>query len=166
MVKPIRGKVARVLNKHEIAINVGTAHGVAVGMYFDVIDANELDIKDPDTGEVLGSIERGKIRVKITYVQEKLSVAAAHPYLSPAQIASSGYRSSSPPLVHSLPPLCLLKLRDRAKKNLAMRRLGMPSFKSLKITRQRRAMKTRNKEDKENYATTHRTRTTRNPPLS
>ena len=96
MVKPIRGKVARVLNKHEIAINVGTAHGVAVGMYFDVIDANELDIKDPDTGEVLGSIERGKIRVKITYVQEKLSVAAAHPYLSPAQIASSGYRSSRP----------------------------------------------------------------------
>ena len=96
MVKPIHGKVARVLNKHEIAINVGTAHGVAVGMYFDVIDAHELDIRDPDTSKVLGSIERGKIRVKITYVQEKLSVAAAPPYLSPAQMASSGYRSSRP----------------------------------------------------------------------
>ena len=96
MTKPIRGKVARVLNKHEIAINIGAAQGVAVDMYFDVTDANELDIEDPDTGEVLGSIARGKIRVKITHVQEKLSVAAAYPYLSPAQIARSGYRSSRP----------------------------------------------------------------------
>ena len=104
MTKPIRGKVARVLNKHEIAVNVGTAHGVAVGMYFDVIDAHELDIKNPDTGEVLGSIERGKIRVKIIYTQEKLSVAAAHPYLSARQMASSGYRSSRPlgPFAQSL----------------------------------------------------------------
>lgn len=96
MIKPIRGKIARVLNKHEIAINVGTIHGVAVGMYFDVIDAHELDIKDPDTGEVLGSIERGKIRVRIIHTQEKLSVAAAHPFLSARQMASSGYRSSRP----------------------------------------------------------------------
>ena len=104
MVKPICGKVARVLNKHEIAVNVGTAHGVAVGMYFDVIDAHELDIKDPDTGEVLGSIERGKIRVKIIYAQEKLSVAAASPFLSARQLASSGYRSSRPlgPFAQSL----------------------------------------------------------------
>ena len=50
MTKPIRGKVARVLNKHEIAINLGTAKGVTVGMYFDVLDAHYEDIKDPDTG--------------------------------------------------------------------------------------------------------------------
>ena len=36
------------------------------------------DIKDPDTGEVLGSIERPKVRVKITCVQEKLSVASTY----------------------------------------------------------------------------------------
>ena len=94
MVKLIRGKVARVLNKYEIAINVGTAHGVAVDMYFDVIDAHELNIKDPDTGEVLGSIERSKIRVKIIYAQEKLSVAAAPPYLSAKEVASGRYRFS------------------------------------------------------------------------
>ena len=32
---------------------------------------------DPDTKESLGSIERPKIRVKITWVQEKLSLASA-----------------------------------------------------------------------------------------
>jgi hypothetical protein len=75
MNEPIRGKVARILNEREIAINVGTAHGVFIGMCFDVIDAQDEEIKDPDTGEVLGSIERSKVKVEVTHVQEKLSVA-------------------------------------------------------------------------------------------
>ena len=77
MTEPIRGKVARVLNEREIAINIGAAHGVDVGMYFDVMDACE-DIRDPDTDEVLGSIERPRVRVKITYVQDKLAVASTY----------------------------------------------------------------------------------------
>ena len=78
MTKLIRGKVARVLNKREIAINVGTTHDVTVGMYFDVMDALEQDIMDPETDELLGSIERPRVRVKVTHVQEKLSVAATY----------------------------------------------------------------------------------------
>lgn len=77
MTEPIRGKVARVLNGREIAINIGTTHGVTVGMYFDVIDANHQNITDPDTGEVLGYIDRPKVRVKVTHAQEKLTVATA-----------------------------------------------------------------------------------------
>ena len=78
MTQPIRGKVAQVLNNREIAINLGTAKGITIGMYFDVVDVNGQNIKDPDTGEVLGSIERSKVRVKITRVQEKLSVATTY----------------------------------------------------------------------------------------
>ena len=78
MTQPIRGKVARVLNKREIAINIGSDHGVTVDMYFDVMSAIETDIIDPDTGEVLGAIERPKVRVKITHTQEKLSVASTY----------------------------------------------------------------------------------------
>lgn len=78
MTQPIRGKVARLLNAREIVINKGTTDGVVVGMYFDVMDVNEADIVDPDTGESLGSIERSKISVKIIHVQEKLSVAATY----------------------------------------------------------------------------------------
>ena len=74
----IRGKVARILNSREIAINVGSDHGVFPGMYFDVMDRNHEDIKDPDTQEVLGSIQRPKIRVRTTVVQEKLSVASTY----------------------------------------------------------------------------------------
>ena len=78
MITPIRGKVARVLNEREIAINVGTAHGVAVGMYFDVIDPHYENIRDPDTNEVLGSLGRPKVRVQVTHVQERLSTATTY----------------------------------------------------------------------------------------
>ena len=78
MTQPIRGKVAQVLNPREIAINKGSSDGVDVGMYFDVMDPHEQDIKDPDTGKVLGSIERPRIRLKITHVQDKLSVASTY----------------------------------------------------------------------------------------
>lgn len=78
MTEPIRGKVARVLNAREIAINIGTAKGVTVGMRFNVLDAREQDIIDPETNEVLGSIERPKARVEVTHAQETLSVAATY----------------------------------------------------------------------------------------
>ncbi len=78
MKKPIRGKVASVLNDREIAINVGSEHGVSVGMSFNVIEVLNEVIKDPDTGEVLGTIERPKVIIKIAHVQEKLSVASAY----------------------------------------------------------------------------------------
>lgn len=78
MSESIRGKVARVLNSREIALSVGSSDGVVVGMYFDVMDPKGEDITDPDTGKVLGSIERPKVRVQITKVQEKLSVASTY----------------------------------------------------------------------------------------
>ena len=77
MAEPIRGKVARVLNGQEIVINAGNAHGVTVGMDFNVMDTNGEDIRDPDTNEVLGSIERPKVRVRVIHAQEKLAVATS-----------------------------------------------------------------------------------------
>ena len=78
MTNPIRGKVARVLNSREIAINVGAEKGVDVGMHFDVLDPKYENIRDPDTHELLGSIERPKVRVEIIRVQEKLSIASTY----------------------------------------------------------------------------------------
>ena len=77
-VKPIRGKVARILNSRELVINVGSKDGVVVGMHFDVLDPKGEDITDPETGDVLGSLERPKVRVQIVMVQERLSVASTY----------------------------------------------------------------------------------------
>jgi hypothetical protein len=74
----IRGKVARVLNSRELALNIGSQNGVRKGMIFDVIDPKGEDIVDPDTGGILGSLERPKVRVKVISVQDKLSVASTY----------------------------------------------------------------------------------------
>jgi hypothetical protein len=78
MTEPIRGKVARILNSREMVINVGAQSGVAVGMRFEVMDIKGEDIRDPDTGELLGSLERPKVRVEVSKVEERLSVASTY----------------------------------------------------------------------------------------
>ena len=78
MTEPVRGKVARILNSREIVINVGSNSGITVGMRFEVMDPKGEDVLDPDTRELLGSVERPKVRVKICKVQEHLSVASTY----------------------------------------------------------------------------------------
>ena len=72
----IRGKVARILNSREVALNIGEKNGVEPEMLFDILDPNAQDIEDPDTHEVIGSIYRPKVRVRITTVEERISVAS------------------------------------------------------------------------------------------
>ncbi len=115
MTEPIRGKIARVLNEREIAINVGTTHGVTVGMYFDVMDAHDEDVRDPDTNEVLGSIERPKVRVKVTYIQERLSVASTYRSES-VNIGGSGYDILGPFSRSLMPPNWVTKYETLKKK--------------------------------------------------
>ncbi len=74
----IRGKVARILSSRQLVINVGSENGVVNGMKFDVLDPKGDDIKDPDSGEILGSVNRPKVRVEIIEVQERLSVAQTY----------------------------------------------------------------------------------------
>jgi len=74
----IRGKVAKIINSRELVINRGTEHDVELGMYFDVLEEKGQEIKDPDTGDILGSVERPKVRVEVVEVQKKMSIAATY----------------------------------------------------------------------------------------
>lgn len=73
--EPIRGKVAQILNMRELVLSIGARDGVTLGMKFDVLEPRGEDIKDPDTGEVLGSLNRAKVRVRATRVEDKMTVA-------------------------------------------------------------------------------------------
>ena len=75
-VKRIRGKVARVLNSQEVAINKGREDGVRLRMIFSILSTKGAEITDPETGELLGSVDVEKTRVKVTIVEERLSVAS------------------------------------------------------------------------------------------
>ncbi|MCH8311261.1 MAG: hypothetical protein IIB17_12315 [Chloroflexi bacterium] len=51
-VKRIKGKVARILNSKEVALNIGRKNGVELGMLFNILDSKSYEIEDPDTGEM------------------------------------------------------------------------------------------------------------------
>ena len=77
-IKQIRGKVAQIINSREVALNVGSDHGVELNMLFDILTQKGFDIKDPDTNEILGSVERLKARVKVAMVRPRLCVASTY----------------------------------------------------------------------------------------
>ncbi len=64
----IQGKVAAVLSRRELVLNVGSDDGVTTGMRFVILNRNGIDVKDPDSGAVLGTVEIPKTVVKIVRV--------------------------------------------------------------------------------------------------
>ncbi len=71
----IEGQVAEILNSRDLVINRGEENGVERGMVFEILAPHGQDILDPETDEVLGSVERPKVVVKIVEVEPKLAVA-------------------------------------------------------------------------------------------
>jgi hypothetical protein len=74
---PIEGKIASILDEHNVVINVGRLHGVTEGMPFVIYSPGDEEIKDPDTGKSLGYLEIVKGYIYATHVQENLSLCAA-----------------------------------------------------------------------------------------
>jgi hypothetical protein len=73
---PLRGRVAALLNRRELVLNLGADDGVEVGMRFAVLNSKGVDIRDPDTGEVIGDVKVPKTVVKVVRVDgPKVSVA-------------------------------------------------------------------------------------------
>lgn len=77
-IEPIKGKIAKILNSREVALNVGATQGVHPGMLFEIMPVNQSEVQDPDTGEILGFIASPKVEVKVTRVQDKVCVAATY----------------------------------------------------------------------------------------
>ncbi len=87
--EPIRGKVAQILDSRQVVLNVGSADHVSEGMMFKIIDPKGEQIRDPDSNQVLGSVESTRAFVRVIQVQDKLSVAttsAANPVVTPASL--------------------------------------------------------------------------------
>lgn len=64
----IRGKVAAILSRRELILNLGADDGVELGMRFVILNSKGIDVRDPDTGKVLGTVEVPKTVVKIVRV--------------------------------------------------------------------------------------------------
>jgi hypothetical protein len=79
-VSQIQGKVAAFASEREVVINVGRKDGVRVGMKFAILSLNGAEIKDPDTGETLGTLDRDRVKahVQALEVHDRMSVCATY----------------------------------------------------------------------------------------
>jgi len=80
-VKVTDGKVAQIITATEFAINVGADHGVQQDD--EVLLLRPVQVKDPDNGEVLGTVNIRFLSGKVSMVQEKLSVVKVTDRLPP-----------------------------------------------------------------------------------
>ena len=69
------GVVGQVGTDEQWLRNIGGRDGVRVGMTFEVLDPRTMNVKDPVTAENLGSLKRVKVKVVVTQVDERLSLA-------------------------------------------------------------------------------------------
>ena len=73
----VNGKVTNILNARELVINRGSDAGVQLDMVFKVME-DQVEITDPDTRIRLGTLEREKIRIKITEIQPKFAIGRTY----------------------------------------------------------------------------------------
>jgi hypothetical protein len=75
---PIQGRVAQILNERELVVNVGIEAGVKKGMKFAVLSEKPIEITDPDSGNLLGVIDREKIRVEAHDIKRYMCVCRTY----------------------------------------------------------------------------------------
>lgn len=68
----MEAKVVKVLSPTELVINVGSADGVNSYDKFLVYAEGE-EIRDPDTGEMLGRLEIVKGKAEVVHIQERIT---------------------------------------------------------------------------------------------
>ena len=69
----VEAKVAALISEFEIAINVGSRQGVQTD---DVaVLLRTVEVTDPDTGTVIGTVTRPKLRLRVIEVQPDMAVA-------------------------------------------------------------------------------------------
>ncbi|MFU8855052.1 FlgT C-terminal domain-containing protein [Micromonospora sp. SL1-18] len=84
--KKLEAKVAAILSEHLVAFNAGKNAGVSEG---DTVRLyTTTSIKDPDTGENLGSVGIPKLKFRVNHVQEKLCVGTVSDYEEPSRQAN------------------------------------------------------------------------------
>lgn len=98
--EPLVGRVAQVLNARELVINIGSDAGVKPGARFAVLAEAPLEVKDPQTGQVLDTVDREKTRVEASEVRERITVCRT-------------YRMIGTPPLFDLSPLASVSLAVR-----------------------------------------------------
>jgi hypothetical protein len=74
----VRAKVAGIVTETQVAFNAGIDAGVRDGDLAQIIKV--VEITDPDSGDLLGTVRIVRLNLKIHHVQQKLSVGLVTDY--------------------------------------------------------------------------------------
>lgn len=78
----MEAKVIKIISDTQIVLSVGTQHGVVEGDLFKIIDKKGEEVIDPDTLEVLGTLDIPKATVKVTHVYPRMCVCTNNETIS------------------------------------------------------------------------------------
>lgn len=73
----IKVPVARVLSGSEVALSAGSERGIRAGDRVEVFE--QIEIRDPHSGTILGSVEKSRMILEIKDVHPLFSVARVAP---------------------------------------------------------------------------------------
>jgi hypothetical protein len=76
--RPLEGRVAQILNARELVINIGEKDGVTQGMKFAVLSESPMQIIDPQTKEILDTVDREKVRVRTAEVRPRITICRTY----------------------------------------------------------------------------------------
>ncbi len=74
----LEGRVAAILNARELVINIGSIAGVKSGQKFAVLAETPIEIHDPNTGEVLDTVDREKVRVQAHQIRGNITICRTY----------------------------------------------------------------------------------------
>jgi len=74
----LEGRVAQILNARELVINIGSEQGVKWGMKFAVLAEQPVEVRDPNTNELLDTVDREKVKVEVAEVREKITICRTY----------------------------------------------------------------------------------------
>lgn len=73
-------KIAKIVNDYTFIINGGSTDGVEEADEFNIVQKEDFEVLDPDTGESLGSYELIKGKIYATNIYPKFSICETRTY--------------------------------------------------------------------------------------
>lgn len=67
-------KIAKIISTTKLVINAGEAEGIEENQKFRILDKKGTPVTDPDTGEVIGTLDAYKATVIVSQVYEHIAV--------------------------------------------------------------------------------------------
>jgi len=100
-------KIVKILDEYNVVINAGINQDLKQGDQFQILDKEGSDVIDPDTQEIIGTLDLIKATVEVAELHEKMCICSSQSSIkmnspfSTSKVLSAGINSISDSLTFS-----------------------------------------------------------------